>query len=223
MKTMILLFVVAFSLLVSPTSRAQTCIDSYWELEDLGELQGDRSPVPHLPFTDPWVVRCGIGTVNGINSHGDVVSTHDTPSGPVAAVNDGSLPVAASGPSIACAISDDRWVSGSHDGNAALWYLAGSSYSLYPFSLLPSGALPNASLHIGAMPTVQWIRQPGNVLEMLSGGVYRATREGVGTLASGPVMGRDMLYLPVVDDDGMKHLPLHRMEFAEGAPCTEWY
>lgn len=175
MKTMILLFVVAFSLLVSPTSRAQTCIDSYWELEDLGELQGDRSPVPHLPFTDPWVVRCGIGTVNGINSHGDVVSTHDTPSGPVAAVNDGSLPVAASGPSIACAISDDRWVSGSHDGNAALWYLAGSSYSLYPFSLLPSGALPNASLHIGAMPTVQWIRQPGNVLEMLSGGVYETT------------------------------------------------
>lgn len=120
-------------------------------------------------------------------------------------------------------LPDDRWVSGSHDGNAALWYLAGSSYSLYPFSLLPSGALPNASLHIGAMPTVQWIRQPGNVLEMLSGGVYRATREGVGTLASGPVMGRDMLYLPVVDDDGMKHLPLHRMEFAEGAPCTEWY
>ncbi len=54
-------------------------------------------------------------------------------------------------------------------------------------------------------------------------GGHRATREGVGTLASGPVMGRDMLYLPVVDDDGMKHLPLHRMEFAEGAPCTEWY
>lgn len=131
-----------------------------YSLDDLGPLGG---PSRTLDFTEPGVhmrgehLKCRIGSVNGINSSGEVVATRIDANGQTyATVNELVLHTVLT-PYIGCSISDDHYVVGQKSHGAAIWY--GTIGVYYPFPTLVA-PLPAVDSLLLAVPTTASIELP---------------------------------------------------------------
>lgn len=153
---------------------------AYYEVDDLGPL-GDG---PHeLPFPIEGV-RCRLGSVNGINQHGDVVATAlDASGNPFVTVN--GVPVSSDyPPAVGCAISDDGYVVGMDSLGARVWKKnSAGTYVPMTTSYTPGGAqlavltavAPRAEFTYGGwwdLAVAGMALYPGNEVRPFIGNIY---------------------------------------------------
>lgn len=155
---------------------------AYYDVEVLGILHEPgrfKEPTPAGPFPlpEPWLQKCQVASVGGINRWGEVVYTRHTAQGPRIFVDAGGVALPhPNQPTIGCHIDDARFISGKSETGMALWYGSDrqdSGFAPYPYLIAPPAAQSGLGILVGTSPHSHR-NTPGGVFFLLAAGSYLA-------------------------------------------------